>query len=70
MLHCSIDSTDFEVAISLVKTVDFHPQMHSHMADEAILIGPPPVSQSYLKIDTIIDACKKSGAEAVRFLFL
>jgi len=39
--------------------------MHSHMADEAILIGPPPSSQSYLKMDAIINACKETGAEAV-----
>jgi len=35
------------------------------MADEAVLIGPPPAAQSYLVIDKIVAACKASGAEAV-----
>ncbi|MFM9152923.1 MAG: acetyl/propionyl/methylcrotonyl-CoA carboxylase subunit alpha, partial [Methylocystis sp.] len=39
--------------------------LHVEMADEAIHLGPPPAAQSYLLIDKIIDACKKSGAEAV-----
>ena len=38
---------------------------HVQMADEAVLIGPPPSSESYLLIDRIIDACKATGAEAV-----
>jgi len=35
------------------------------MADQAILIGPPPATQSYLRIDRIIDAALKTGADAV-----
>src|SRR5215471_11611789 len=38
---------------------------HVEMADEAVPIGPPPASESYLVIDKIIDACKRTGAEAV-----
>lgn len=38
---------------------------HVAMADEAFRIGPAPVSESYLKADKIIEACKLSGAEAV-----
>ncbi|HYV99369.1 MAG TPA: acetyl-CoA carboxylase biotin carboxylase subunit [Gemmatimonadaceae bacterium] len=34
-------------------------------ADEAVRIGPPPSSESYLKGELIIAAAKKSGAEAV-----
>src|SRR5439155_12727833 len=34
-------------------------------ADEAVLIGPPPSTESYLRIDRIVDACRKTGAEAV-----
>ena len=30
-----------------------------------MLIGPSPVGQSYLSIERIIDACKRSGADAV-----
>jgi propionyl-CoA carboxylase alpha chain len=39
--------------------------LHVEMADEAVHIGAPPAAQSYLVIDKIIDACKRSGAEAV-----
>jgi propionyl-CoA carboxylase alpha chain len=39
--------------------------LHKQMADEAILIGPPPSAQSYLQIGRIIQACRDSGAEAV-----
>src|SRR5271155_1195450 len=39
--------------------------LHVEMADEAVLIGPPPASESYLVIDKIIAACKSTGAEAV-----
>jgi propionyl-CoA carboxylase alpha chain len=39
--------------------------MHVEMADEAVHIGPPPAAQSYLQIDTIVAACKVTGAEAV-----
>ena len=34
-------------------------------ADEAFRIGPPPTNQSYLKMDTILDVIKASGAQAV-----
>ncbi|CAA6605702.1 Propionyl-CoA carboxylase alpha chain [Rhodospirillaceae bacterium LM-1] len=39
--------------------------LHVAMADEAVHIGPPPSAQSYLLIDRIVDACKKTGAQAV-----
>jgi len=39
--------------------------LHVDMADEAICIGPAPSSESYLRIDKIIDAIKKTGADAV-----
>jgi len=39
--------------------------LHVEMADEAVLIGPPAAAESYLLIDRIIDACRKTGAEAV-----
>src|SRR4026208_1536798 len=38
---------------------------HVRMADEAVRLGPPPASESYLKAALIIDACKATGAEAV-----
>lgn len=39
--------------------------LHVQMADEAVLIGAAPASESYLVIDRIIDACRQTGAEAV-----
>src|SRR5271170_8351360 len=39
--------------------------LHVEMADEAVLIGPPPAAQSYLSIDKIVAACQATGAEAV-----
>ncbi|MBK0063126.1 MULTISPECIES: acetyl/propionyl/methylcrotonyl-CoA carboxylase subunit alpha [unclassified Acinetobacter] len=38
---------------------------HVQVADEAVYIGPSKVSESYLAIPHIIDACKKTGADAV-----
>jgi acetyl-CoA/propionyl-CoA carboxylase biotin carboxyl carrier protein len=38
---------------------------HVRRADEAFLLGPGPASESYLVIEKIIDAVKRSGAEAV-----
>ncbi len=39
--------------------------LHVTMADEAIRIGPAPVAESYLRIDAILDACRRTEAEAV-----
>ena len=38
---------------------------HVKMADESVRLGPAPASESYLKAELIIDACKATGAEAV-----
>lgn len=38
---------------------------HVQEADEAVYIGASKVSESYLSIAKIIDACKKTGADAV-----
>ncbi len=39
--------------------------VHVKMADEAVHIGPPPSSESYLVIDKILAAARDTGAEAV-----
>ena len=39
--------------------------MHVRMADEAICIGPPSSSQSYLSFPAIISACEITGANAI-----
>lgn len=38
---------------------------HVQVADEAVFIGESKVSESYLSITKIIEACKKTGADAV-----
>ena len=39
--------------------------MHVRMADEAICIGPPSSTDSYLSFPAIISACEISGAQAI-----
>jgi propionyl-CoA carboxylase alpha chain len=39
--------------------------LHVREADEKVFIGPSPSAQSYLLIDKIVEACKKTGAQAV-----
>ncbi|MCU1230928.1 MAG: pyruvate carboxylase subunit, partial [Acidobacteria bacterium] len=39
--------------------------LHVLYADEAMPIGPAPSRESYLRIDNILDAAKKTGAEAI-----
>ncbi|AWM29163.1 Propionyl-CoA carboxylase biotin-containing subunit (plasmid) [Sinorhizobium fredii CCBAU 25509] len=39
--------------------------MHVRLADEAVHIGPSPSSQSYIVIDKILEAIRKTGADAV-----
>jgi acetyl-CoA carboxylase biotin carboxylase subunit len=39
--------------------------LHVRMAGEAVHIGPPPSSESYLRIDRILDAARSTGAEAI-----
>jgi propionyl-CoA carboxylase alpha chain len=53
-----------------IRTVAVHSEadalaLHVEMADEAVAIGPAPSAQSYLVIDRIVDACRKTGAQAV-----
>ncbi len=38
---------------------------HVAFADEAVRIGPPPVGESYLSIERVLEAAKTSGADAV-----
>ncbi|HEY8770652.1 MAG TPA: acetyl-CoA carboxylase biotin carboxylase subunit [Thermoleophilaceae bacterium] len=38
---------------------------HSRRAQEAYLLGPGPASESYLKVDKILEVAKQAGAEAI-----
>ena len=39
--------------------------LHVETADEAVRIGPPPAAESYLQIDRVVEAAKRTGAEAI-----
>src|SRR5262245_2106792 len=39
--------------------------LHVRMADEAWRVGPNPPRESYLRIDRVVDAARKAGADAV-----
>lgn len=39
--------------------------LHVRYADEAVLIGPPPSSESYLRMDKIVAAAQQTGADAI-----
>jgi len=39
--------------------------MHVLLADEAVCVGPPPATESYLNIPNIISAAEVTGAEAI-----
>ncbi|MGD8346593.1 MAG: acetyl/propionyl/methylcrotonyl-CoA carboxylase subunit alpha [Lysobacterales bacterium] len=39
--------------------------LHVALADEAVRLGPPRPADSYLRGDRVIEACRKTGAEAV-----
>ena len=39
--------------------------LHVRLADQAILIGPAPSAQSYLRMENIIAAAKTTGAQAI-----
>ena len=39
--------------------------LHVQLADEAVCIGPPPASQSYLQVPRILSAAEITGAEAI-----
>ncbi len=51
-------------AVTVYSTAD-EGSMHVRLADRAICIGPPPASQSYLRIPSIIAAATTTGCEAV-----
>lgn len=50
--------------VAVYSDADRHAR-HVQEADEAVYIGASKVSESYLSITKIIDACKKTGADAV-----
>ena len=51
-------------AAAVYSDADAHSR-HVRLADMAVRIGPPPAQESYLAIDRVIDAARKTGAQAI-----
>jgi urea carboxylase len=51
-------------SVAVYSEADRHAR-HVLEADEAVCLGPPPASESYLNVPAILDAIAKTGAQAV-----
>ena len=51
-------------AVAVYSTAD-EDSLHVRLADQAVRLGPPPASESYLKIPSIIAAAATTGCEAI-----
>jgi urea carboxylase len=51
-------------SVAVYSEADRH-SMHVRAAGESVCIGPPQAAESYLKIDAILEAARKTGAEAI-----
>src|SRR3954447_6157275 len=51
-------------AVAIYSTAD-KDSMHVRLADRAVAVGPPPASQSYLNIPSVIAAATTTGGEAI-----
>jgi acetyl-CoA carboxylase biotin carboxylase subunit len=51
-------------SVAVFSEADRHAR-HVREADAAVAIGPSPAAQSYLRIDTIVEAARGAGADAV-----
>jgi acetyl-CoA carboxylase biotin carboxylase subunit len=56
---------EMEIASVAVFSDADRTSLHVRMADEAEWVGPSPSAESYLRIDRILDAAHKHGAEAI-----
>jgi urea carboxylase len=51
-------------SVAVYSAADRH-SLHVEQADEAVLIGPAPATQSYLSTGALLDAARRTGAEAI-----
>ena len=51
-------------SVAVYSEADRH-SLHVSRAGEAVAIGPSPAAESYLKVDAILDAARRTGAEAI-----
>ena len=67
-IACRVARTAREMGIGTVAVYSDADEGAAHVAaaDEAVRIGPAAASESYLNIPALIDACRRSGAEAVQ----
>jgi len=50
--------------VAVYSDADVH-ALHVRLADDAVRLGPPPPTESYLRIDAIVTAARSTGAEAI-----
>ena len=66
-IACRIIKTARRLGIATVAVYSEadHDSLHVEMADEAVCIGPPPSTESYLLIERIVEACRSTGSDGV-----
>ena len=51
-------------SVAVYSEADRH-SLHVEDADEAVCIGPAPAAQSYLNMEAVLDAARRTGAQAI-----
>ena len=66
-IACRIMRTCREIGIPTVAVYSDSDRgsMHVRLAIESVPIGPTPARESYLRVDKLIEACRKTGADAI-----
>ncbi len=66
-IACRVIKTAREMGVPTVAVFSEadHNALHVSLANEALAIGPALASESYLKIEQVLTACKRTGADSV-----